>query len=1043
MRFFSQSIHYTFIICICCCLLASPTQAQNYVIVKGKVTYQEQGIAGVNVFLKSLKRVTFTQDDGNYQMTVPSTGKQVLKFSLSGFLTVRKTIGKDSIINIVLQKKEPIKQIQNYSSQSLHPKALTYSTDIFKSIQNRVAGAWVTSSSGAPGAATQLLLRGHRSINGNNSPLIILDGMPINNLTVGNSTSGVDQTNRLMDINPHDIASVEVLPSFSVRLLKYGMLARNGAVILTTKKGALNTKPRVVFYNRFSVEDVNKMPALQNTYAQGLPQLGTSLHLGPESRIPYAWGPALASLQYDGRTTPYSRQGTLIPLQAGGTPASPYDPYDFFVQGFTFDTHISVSGGNEQKQYYLSAGRMQQNGFIHTTGFYRNNLSLGIRQKVSPSLTLDGKVFLFNTRGQRAHKGTSGASIPLGVMRTPPSFDNSYGNGSSRQASRTPSTFTVLSNNTPRSFSTYIVENPHGSINHNPYGNVLGGQLFQTGLEWEISDHWQLSAQALLDNRSDTRTIGFDRQTSTSFVGRFEEHKISMNNFLLSTAFTYHTKLWNKLDIGASLGYFSTHQKLITSSTFATPLNRQGVFSLDNGVESGSLYLSDDRNVRNLYLSTSFNYLQGITLDVGVLTANHSLMRTSTLTPNAVLGLDFTQLFLKKSKLFNQIKLSAHYSRVVSDADLYTYRQTNINRTQLLLGVGIFDLDISNSDARYLSEVAPETTTNLEFRADIALFNHRLRASVAHYQTTTIDQIIAMSDSFLGDFLSNGGTIKNQGWEFQLGGEVIKNKAVTWYVGVNLTRFNSRVSDLPQEVARVHMGGVGGLNPVYSSATNGQPYGVLYGRYYQRNDQGELIINNQGLPALGVAGAVGDPTPDWLWGIESNFSWKGLSIGMRWDIRRGGDMWNGTLANLDYVGMSQRSGEQRTITNYIYPGVDFNGNPNNIPVNFYNLNATRISQVSPFTFYGQTGIAEANLQDASWLRLRELTIAYTLPAQWIKNWLISELTVSFIGRNLFLATSYTGIDPETNLTGTGNGFGVDLFNMPQTKSIGGAVMMKF
>jgi hypothetical protein len=218
---------------------------------------------------------------------------------------------------------------------------------------------------------------------------------------------------------------------------------------------------------------------------------------------------------------------------------------------------------------------------------------------------------------------------------------------------------------------------------------------------------------------------------------------------------------------------------------------------------------------------------------------------------------------------------------------------------------------------------------------------------------------------------------------------------------------------------------------------------VIHGRYYQRNEEGELIINNQGLPALGVAGAVGDPTPDWLWGIETNFNWKGFSIGMRWDIRRGGDIWNGTLANLDFVGMSQRSGELRSVTNYIYPGVKLDGTPNDIPVNFYNLNATQIAEVSPLTFYGQTGIAEAYLQDGSWLRLRELTVAYTLPAQWMKNWLISELTVSFIGRNLFLATDYTGVDPETNLTGTGSGFGVDLFNMPQTKSIGGAVMMRF
>lgn len=1043
MRFFSLPIYYTLTIFTYLCLQASPTQAQEYFIVKGKVTYQNKGMAGVNIFLKSIKRVTFTQEDGTYQITVPKTGTQKLEFSLKGFAKVTKKVNQSQVIDVVLEKKAPLlKPNQTYPTQRLREDALTYSTDIFKGIQNRVAGAWVTSSSGSPGAATQLLLRGHRSINGKNSPLILLDGMPINNLTIGNSTSSVDQTNRLMDINPHDIASVEVIPAFSARLLGYGTLARNGAIILTSKKGALNSKPRVTFYNRFSVEDVNKLPALQNTYAQGLPQAGVALHLGPESRSPYSWGPALATRQYDGIVTPYSREGTLIPL-SGGTPATPYNPYDFFVQGFTFDTHVAVSGGNKDKQYYLSAGRMQQNGFIHTIGFYRNSLNLGIRQKLSARLTATGKISIFNTRGQRAHKGSSGASIPLGIMRTPPSFDNSYGNGSSRQASRTPSTFTVLSNNIPRSSSTYIVENPHGSINRNPYGNVMNGQLFQASLDWDISEHWQLTAQALLDNRNDVRSIGFDSQTTTSFVGRFEENTISMSSFHINTALSYRTRLWNKLDIGASIGYFSNNQDISTIGAFATPLNTQGVFTLNNGLETGSINIDDSRKIRNLYMSASANYLKIVTLDIGVLNVGHSLLTMPKFTPSAALGVDFAQMLPKKSKLINQLKLGVQYSQVASDADVYTYSQSNINRTQLLFGVGIFDLDINSSDASSIYGIRPEITTSVEYRADIALFNRRFRASAAHYQTTTTDQVIALSSSSQGDFLSNGGTLNNQGWEFQLGGELIKTKAVTWYIGANLTRFNTRVSDLPQEVDNIHMGGVGGLNPIYSSVTNGHPYGVIHGRYYQRNEQGELIINNQGLPALGVAGAVGDPTPDWLWGIETNFNWKGFSIGMRWDIRRGGDIWNGTLANLDFVGMSQRSGELRSVTNYIYPGVKLDGTPNDIPVNFYNLNATQIAEVSPFTFYGQTGIAEAYLQDGSWLRLRELTVAYTLPAKWMKNWLISELTISFIGRNLFLATDYTGVDPETNLTGTGSGFGVDLFNMPQTKSIGGAVMMRF
>ncbi|WP_299460942.1 carboxypeptidase-like regulatory domain-containing protein [uncultured Microscilla sp.] len=1043
MKFFYLSTSYLLATFTCVLFLASPAWSQDSVQVKGKVTYQNQGMPQVQVWLKGSKLATTTQANGTYQLSLPTFSRSTLVFSLPGFVTVTQVIGQEHLVNIELQKLPAPTPPQTYTVRTLKPEALTYATDIFKSIQNRVAGAWITSSSGAPGAATQLLLRGHRSINGNNSPLIILDGMPVNNLTLGNSVVGVDQTNRLMDLSPHDIASVEIIPSFSSRLLKYGMLARNGAILLTSKKGKVNTSPRVVFYNRFSVDNVNKLPELQNTYAQGLPVSGRSVHFGPESRLQFAWGPALADLQYNGRPTLYSRQGSLVPLRAGGVAATPNDPYDFFVQGFTFDTHLSVSGGSKNRQYYFAAGRMQQNGFVHTTGFYRNNFSAGIRQKITPHLAIGGKLYLFNTRGQRAYKGNTGASIPRGVMRTPPSFDNSHGNGSSREASRNPSTFTLLANGAPRSFSSFFIENPYGSINRNPYGDVLTGQLAQFDLTWKVSPHWRFTTQVSVDSRSDLRSVGFDIQSSTSLLGAFTEENLEMNNLYFTTELSYRTKLWNKLSVDARVGYFQNRQALINTSAFATPLRVRGDFSLDNGVEVNRFSLPDERSMRNVYLSGSLNYLDGLTLDVGLVNANHSVLNAATLTPTVGLGIDFAPLFFKNSKIVSQLRLNAHYSQISSDADVYTYGQGNLNRTQLLFGLGTTSLDLSTANASYLPALNPEMTSTIEYGASVALFNHRLRAGVSHYQTTTTDQIIALNDVTRGNVLSNGGTINNQGWEFQLGGEVIKNKAVRWYVSANLTRFNSKVSDLPREVARINMGGIDGLRPAYSSASNGQPYGVLYGTYYQRNDQGELIINNQGLPTLGVTGAVGDPTPDWLWGIESNFSWKGVSVGMRWDIRRGGDMWNATQANLDYAGMSQRAAAARTINNYIFPGVKLDGSPNDIPVNFYNLNATQAAEASPFTFYGVTGISEANLQDASWLRLRELTIAYTLPAQWLKNWLISELTLSFIGRNLFLDTRYTGIDPETNLTGTGNGFGVDLYNMPQTKSVGGAVMMKF
>ncbi|MDE5088737.1 MAG: hypothetical protein O4805_17035 [Trichodesmium sp. St16_bin2-tuft] len=167
------------------------------------------------------------------------------------------------------------------------------------------------------------------------------------------------------------------------------------------------------------------------------------------------------------------------------------------------------------------------------------------------------------------------------------------------------------------------------------------------------------------------------------------------------------------------------------------------------------------------------------------------------------------------------------------------------------------------------------------------------------------------------------------------------------------------------------------------------------------------MVANDGFLTLGIPGSTGNPTPDWLWGITSNFRWKGLQVSMRWDIRRGGDIWNGTQANLDYYGNSKRSAELRTITGFVYPGVKLDGSPNNTPIDFYNFGINTIGRVSPLTAFGEFGVAEANMQDASWIRFRELIIGYTLPQKWTRKLFISELTISFIGRNLLLITDYT------------------------------------
>ena len=1018
--------------------------AQQTRTITGKVT-NEQGspLPGTNVIQQGASPI-ITNSEGVYEIKVPDNPEVILVFANPAYVLLEEKIGDRKVINVVLKKISKKKNhISTVGTHQISTDHFKYSTDIFKAIQNQSAGAWITTSSGAPGAATQMLLRGHRSIQGNNSPLIIIDGMPVINTTIGNSVASVDQSNRLIDISPQDIESVEVINSFSPRLLRYGMQARNGAVIIQTKQGKHYQKPIVTFFTRFSSDQINRLPELQNQYAQGFPGTVNPIYQGPETQNQFAWGPLLSTLSYTGIPDGYDRKGRLLPnrfIGPGALPAVAYDPYDFFVGGFTFESNLAVRGGNGKHQYYVSAGRMQRNGFVPLSTFYRNSVFISSNLKVSRNLKLGSKLYFFNTHGQRIQKGSGASSVTRGLMRTPPSFDNSNENGSGFQAIRQTSTFITPLDNALRSFSRFGVENPYASV-RNPHSDNTTGQLFQFNLDWKISPHWRLDGTLFFDSRDEDRTTAFDVFSATANEGFYGEQNHNLFNFYLTTALHYSRQFGENLTLNASMGYWRTLQTTQSSVASVSPLLIPGDFSLGTGSNFGSAESSNDQTIQNVYLQFSVNYLKSIFLEAGAVNVNHSIINNvSSFSPSAGLAIDLVQLFIPKNKLFSKLQFSANYSQIGGDANIYTRSLTNISLSRLTLALGANGNNLPFSAANNNPELRQETTTLLDFGVQLNLFKNRLQFQANRFSSTSTDQIINNTNSNGFNALVNGGTVTNEGWEFQLTGEVFKTRHLSWVIGVNLTRLNSLVNDLPENISRINLGG---FNQFHSSATNGQPYGVFYGNNFQRNNEGQLIITNDGFPTLGIPGVSGNPTPDWLWGVTNSFRWKGLRIDMRWDVRRGGDVWNGTQASLDYFGVSKRSGDQRVITGFVYPGVKLDGTPNDTPVDFYNLNPGAISRVSPLTAFGEFGIAEANMQDASWIRFRELVIAYTFPQAWSEKLSISALTVSFIGRNLLLITDYTGIDPETNLTGDSNGFGIDFYNMPQVRSIGGAVSFRF
>jgi hypothetical protein len=342
-------------------------------------------------------------------------------------------------------------------------------------------------------------------------------------------------------------------------------------------------------------------------------------------------------------------------------------------------------------------------------------------------------------------------------------------------------------------------------------------------------------------------------------------------------------------------------------------------------------------------------------------------------------------------------------------------------------------------------DLEAELTTTLEFGGEFQFFQGRLGFDLTYYTSETDGQVInvdlAPSTGFNG-VLTNAGLIKNTGWEVMFNATPVRAGDFSWDMNVNFTAYETTVEELDPSIGE---GGIGlaGFVSTSSRVIAGQPYSVIYGSRYQRVEEGpnagRLVIGTNGWPlADSELGPIGDPNPDWLMGFRNTFSWKGISLSALLDVRQGGDVWNGTVGVMDYWGTTKETADDRDIKGYVFDGVVNTGtteNPeyveNSTPVDFYDP-ALGVG-ANKWNRYG-FGFSENEIEDASWVRLRELSLIYNFPRSLLSNIGLSDLSIGLVGRNLWLETSYSGIDPETNLQGTNNGFGLDYFNMPNTKS---------
>ena len=1046
--------------------------------ITGTVTSSEVGepVPGVNVLVKGTTIGTVTNIDGDYRLQVPED-ETTLQFSFIGYATQEATIGNQTTIDVVLESDlqsleevvvtavgiEQSKRQLGYTIQEIDGESVAKAneTNLVNALNSKVAGVNVYGSSGAPGASANIRIRGNTSITGSNSPLFVVDGIPINNDTYSSdAVGGVDQSNRAIDINPADIKNLTVLKGAAATVL-YGIRAANGAIIITTKKGSYNTKPEVTVSSSWEVNEINRTLDLQTAYSQGR----DGAYRGPLTQDLWSWGAPVADLEFDGNSDyPFDQNGDLVPAGEGnGMPARGYDVYDLFVRGLVSDNNISVRGGTESVTYYLSTGYLNNRGIIPNSEFDRVSLKSTLSAKITKKLTAGVSATYINSGGVRQERGSNLRGVMLGLIRNAPTFD--LGNGKTGQEAADDPASYVLPNGIERSYRQGVYDNPYWVVNKNYSTDEVNRVFGYANLQYELFPSLNLSYKLGLDQYSDNRKarIGI---VPTPGGGAYSPGEVDyddvfqrdMNSDLI---LTFNKEINPNLYVDAIVGHNYFWQYYRRFGLDGNALSVPDFYHISNATPANAEEVIEEKKVNGVYAQANFGFRDFLYLNLSARNDWSSTLpegENSFFYPAASLGFEFTEAFgISDNNILPYGKLRASYGQVGNDAPVYAtasyYERTTVTGDGFtdglffpILGVNAFeqDGDLGNTALK------PETTTTFEIGAELRLLQNRLGVDFTYYNSETTDQIIPVDISASSGFLrrvQNAGLVTNEGYEVVLTGSPVRTEAFQWDIVANFTQYENIVERISPDLTNISLSG---FTSTSSRAIEGEPFGVLWGDRLQHVDDpnspydGQLIIGPEGFPVPAVEqGIIGDPNPDWLLGITNTFTYKGLALSALIDIRQGGDVWNGTYGIAQYFGRTQHSadfrgeaGEGVIIEGVVAEGDGYVPNTQQVDLN----NDAIGSAANRWTRYGFGTLGEENVEDASWVRLRQVRLTYSLPQSLMDNVRgISGVDIALTGRNLLLFTGYKGIDPETNLTGTTqgqNGFGLEYFNNPNTRGYG-------
>ncbi len=1000
----------------------SPAIAQKSISGIVKDAGNDETLPGVAIYLKNKRGVgTVTDLDGKYTMTIPADVSQpVIIFKYIGYITKEINVENKTVVNVNLEvNSEEIDEVivtsfaikrsrkaLNYAVQDIKGDDLADSKEqnLVNALQGKIAGVQITATSGSPGASSQILIRGANSVNAdsNNQPLFIVDGLPIDN------SASFGGGNRAMDINPDDVESMVVLKGPAASAL-YGVEAANGAIIITTKSGK-SGKTVIDFSANLGFSQALRTPDRQDKYMQG-----TSGYY--DDQIISSWGPVFPS-----NTTKYDNVN------------------NFLTEGITQKYNLSVSGGSEKSNFLISGNYTDITGILPGERYLRYGALLKGEIVVSSKLKVQGSSNLIFSENDRT---------PFGFMssmyRWPSNMDMSVSenpDGSKKW---------LIPAAEGEEYTKNYLENPNWWVDYNLRGDNIFRNISQVGLSWDIFPGLNLTYRLGNDvTKLHYKSIVSPQSagSKTSYEGYISESERFTQKANSTFLINYNTRITDKLNVAVLAGNNIQMEQARVTTILAEKYKNPDLNSINNMENFTPSQYTVQRRVVGVYGDLKIDYADMLFLSFtgrNDWSSTLPVAENSFFYPSVTAGLIASELF--ESNIFSYVKIRGNWAKVGKDAPAKRLYPV-LEPSQVIGGGFKYDYYAGNPNLK------PETTVSWETGFNMRLLNGLTTIDLTYYQMRSNDQIIQSRVSTASGWVMqvfNAGSIENKGVELFIKQKIISGQSFEWNINLNYSFNRSKLFELPSFVSRypVTQGQV--ISALKPTSMLNSPLLAVSGTQYLRNKEGQLVTDEYGNPRVGtyildengdyVADTdgsykvdqqqvyLGNREPDALIGITNKFSYRNLDFSFLLDFRKGGDVINATNAVMTSSGISEIVGEHRNekiLINGVVESPDGGFVPNE-----------NIITANQSFFYNYIGVGENFIEDASWMRLRNVSIGYRVPVGKING--VSGLKISLTGNNLLLFTKYSGGDPETNYGGSGVGgsgtTGLDYFNTPSVRSI--------